>query len=55
MLISNLTLADLRFPIDPDSLGFFVTSELLQYPLPLDRAVEVIAVDPGQGDRKKGD
>lgn len=34
MLISNLTPADLRFIIDPDSLGFSDTSELLQYPLP---------------------
>lgn len=34
MLILNLTPADLRFTIDPDSLGFSDTSELLQYPLP---------------------
>ncbi|CAH1386314.1 Lon protease family protein [Candidatus Nitrotoga sp. M5] len=33
MLISNLSPADLRFTIDPDSLGFSDTSELLQYPL----------------------
>jgi predicted ATP-dependent protease len=34
MLISNLTPADLRFTIDPDSLGFSNTAELLSYPLP---------------------
>jgi predicted ATP-dependent protease len=34
MPISNLTPADLRLTIDPDSLGFSDTSELLQYPLP---------------------
>ena len=34
MLISNLTPADLRFTIDPDTLGFSNTAELLSYPLP---------------------
>ncbi|MEO6421544.1 MAG: ATP-binding protein [Candidatus Nitrotoga sp.] len=34
MLISNLTPTDLRFTIDPDSLGFSNTSELLPYSLP---------------------
>ena len=34
MLIQNLTPADLRFTIDPDSLGFSNTAELLPYPLP---------------------
>lgn len=34
MTISNLIPADLRFTIDPVSLGFSDTSELLQYPLP---------------------
>ncbi|MEK7842650.1 MAG: Lon-like protease helical domain-containing protein, partial [Pseudomonadota bacterium] len=34
MPISNLTPADLRLTIDPDSLGFSDTAELLQYPLP---------------------
>ncbi|MEQ1742125.1 MAG: ATP-binding protein [Candidatus Nitrotoga sp.] len=34
MLISNLTPTDLRFTIDPDTLGFSNTAELLSYPLP---------------------
>ncbi len=34
MPISNLTPTDLRLTIDPTSLGFSDTSELLQYPLP---------------------
>ncbi len=34
MLISNLTPADLRITIDPDTLGFSNTAELLPYPLP---------------------
>ncbi len=34
MLISNLTPADLRITIDPDTLGFSNTAELLSYPLP---------------------
>lgn len=34
MPISNLLPADLRLTIDPDSLGFSDSSELLQYPLP---------------------
>lgn len=34
MLISSLAPADLRFTIDPASLEFSDTSELLQYPLP---------------------
>jgi len=34
MPISNLPPADLRLTIDPDSLGFSDTSELLQHPLP---------------------
>jgi hypothetical protein len=34
MPISNLTPADLRLTIAPDSLGFFDTSELLNLPLP---------------------
>ncbi|MDP3498019.1 MAG: AAA family ATPase [Candidatus Nitrotoga sp.] len=33
MLIPNLTPADLRLTIDPDSLGFSTTAELLPYPL----------------------
>jgi predicted ATP-dependent protease len=34
MLISNLTPAELRLTIAPDTLGFSDTAELLQYPLP---------------------
>ncbi|HUW50470.1 MAG TPA: ATP-binding protein [Sulfuricella sp.] len=34
MPISSLSPAELRLTIDPDSLGFSDTSELLQYPLP---------------------
>ena len=34
MLISSLAPADLRFTVDPASLRFSDTSELLQYPLP---------------------
>jgi predicted ATP-dependent protease len=34
MLIQNLTPADLRITIDPDTLGFSNTAELLSYPLP---------------------
>jgi len=34
MPVQNLSPADLRFTIIPDTLGFSVTSELLEYPLP---------------------
>ena len=34
MLTPNLTPADLRITIDPDTLGFSNTAELLSYPLP---------------------
>ena len=34
MPIHNLTPAELRFTIAPDTLGFADTSELLEYPLP---------------------
>ena len=34
MPISNLTVAELRLIIDPDTLGFADTSELLEHPLP---------------------
>ena len=34
MPISNLTPAELRLTVDPDALGFAVTSELLEFALP---------------------